>query len=764
MGSQQGNNRPNSTQESPLRRALEQPPLKRFKVDKYQDVGTLTDPESLGACEPGTAISLEGIVWNETKGGLLSLNLTWRGKSFVGTLLDCSTTDHGSQWTSPWHSDTLAPDQRPRKPRLAKKTKRRKKKGAKDKKEAVKDEDDENIDVDDDDEADEEEESRVKNLGAPLEREMVQCREVEGCGKKFHSESALQYHVSFAHTRIEKVKPAPPLSVQQALSNTSDNSKEETADKKGGEANNDVIRESEEEKKAGGGKSNGTEPAVVEKDSDPVAGGAEKQQAQQQQQQQPQLAPPPSPTSGQVRPLAPTPEAERRKQQKPFPSTLKIRPIVPAQPLAIPGMPGLALKPIQPKPTILPDPSPSLCLDDLRKVSKKKSPKQDGSANKSPSRGALENGGPKTKYQFDPKPLMPSPVGSSPQQPQPQQPPPPPSSRPEPVVIDLSRPSKPPTPPAPTTPQGPRPGSAEYYRMLEAYGFPSYPHPIPPGLDPSRHMQLLATDPGYRSQFEQSRAEKAREFKAQIDRDNKEKDLKTGMPARATPSPQQEKAHSPAISVRPEFKTGHLRDLKEGGGGNNPGRGSPYSRPSDQEMLAKLAMQSSMGASAMRDQELLAKLARQASAAGHNPMLSSLFASPPGVAGVPGLPPGWPQGLGIPPGLMLPPHATPPSPYNIPSMSPHPLPPTSASSFGSSLAALSRTAQSFVSRTQETEERRKAASIGPVTPPTRSPTTSNTSNTSSNPGVEGASPLLRHEHTHTHLHLGFNLSSPTHNS
>ena len=628
----------------------------------------------------------------------------------------------------------------------------------------MKDEDDENIDVDDDDEADEEEESRVKNLGAPLEREMVQCREVEGCGKKFHSESALQYHVSFAHTRIEKVKPAPPLSVQQALSNTSDNSKEETADKKGGEANNDVIRESEEEKKAGGGKSNGTEPAVVEKDSDPVAGGAEKQQAQQQQQQQPQLAPPPSPTSGQVRPLAPTPEAERRKQQKPFPSTLKIRPIVPAQPLAIPGMPGLALKPIQPKPTILPDPSPSLCLDDLRKVSKKKSPKQDGSANKSPSRGALENGGPKTKYQFDPKPLMPSPVGSSPQQPQPQQPPPHPSSRPEPVVIDLSRPSKPPTPPAPTTPQGPRPGSAEYYRMLEAYGFPSYPHPIPPGLDPSRHMQLLATDPGYRSQFEQSRAEKAREFKAQIDRDNKEKDLKTGMPARATPSPQQEKAHSPAISVRPEFKTGHLRDLKEGGGGNNPGRGSPYSRPSDQEMLAKLAMQSSMGASAMRDQELLAKLARQASAAGHNPMLSSLFASPPGVAGVPGLPPGWPQGLGIPPGLMLPPHATPPSPYNIPSMSPHPLPPTSASSFGSSLAALSRTAQSFVSRTQETEERRKAASIGPVTPPTRSPTTSNTSNTSSNPGVEGASPLLRHEHTHTHLHLGFNLSSPTHNS
>merc|ERR1711990_1189935 len=112
----------NNSLDSPLRRALEQPPLKRFRMSsKTQEVGTVTEPESLGPCEPGTAINLDGIVWNETKGGLLSLNLTWRGKSFVGTLLDCSTTDHGSQWTSPWHSDTLAPDQRPRKPRLAKK-------------------------------------------------------------------------------------------------------------------------------------------------------------------------------------------------------------------------------------------------------------------------------------------------------------------------------------------------------------------------------------------------------------------------------------------------------------------------------------------------------------------------------------------------------------------------------------------------------------------------------------------------------------------
>ena len=30
---------------------------------------TMTEPESLGPCEPGTAVTLEGIVWHETEGG-----------------------------------------------------------------------------------------------------------------------------------------------------------------------------------------------------------------------------------------------------------------------------------------------------------------------------------------------------------------------------------------------------------------------------------------------------------------------------------------------------------------------------------------------------------------------------------------------------------------------------------------------------------------------------------------------------------------------
>ena len=38
-------------------------------ASKTAEAGSLTEPESLGPCEPGTSINLDGIVWNETKGG-----------------------------------------------------------------------------------------------------------------------------------------------------------------------------------------------------------------------------------------------------------------------------------------------------------------------------------------------------------------------------------------------------------------------------------------------------------------------------------------------------------------------------------------------------------------------------------------------------------------------------------------------------------------------------------------------------------------------
>ena len=46
-------------------------PILIFQVDAgtCTDVSTLTEPENLGPCEPGTSVNLEGIVWHETDTG-----------------------------------------------------------------------------------------------------------------------------------------------------------------------------------------------------------------------------------------------------------------------------------------------------------------------------------------------------------------------------------------------------------------------------------------------------------------------------------------------------------------------------------------------------------------------------------------------------------------------------------------------------------------------------------------------------------------------
>ncbi|ALC42389.1 sbb, partial [Drosophila busckii] len=88
------------------------PPAKRAKhSDGSKDmvdicigtsVGTITEPDCLGPCEPGTSVTLEGIVWHETEGGVLVVNVTWRGKTYVGTLLDCTRHD----WAPPRFCDS----------------------------------------------------------------------------------------------------------------------------------------------------------------------------------------------------------------------------------------------------------------------------------------------------------------------------------------------------------------------------------------------------------------------------------------------------------------------------------------------------------------------------------------------------------------------------------------------------------------------------------------------------------------------------------
>ena len=49
-------------------------------VGTATDVSTLTEPEMLGPCEPGTAVNLEGIVWHETDTG----RLYGQGRILVG--------------------------------------------------------------------------------------------------------------------------------------------------------------------------------------------------------------------------------------------------------------------------------------------------------------------------------------------------------------------------------------------------------------------------------------------------------------------------------------------------------------------------------------------------------------------------------------------------------------------------------------------------------------------------------------------------------
>ena len=43
------------------------------------EMGTMTEPECIGPLDPGTSVTLEGIVWHETDGGIcyLFINLLY---------------------------------------------------------------------------------------------------------------------------------------------------------------------------------------------------------------------------------------------------------------------------------------------------------------------------------------------------------------------------------------------------------------------------------------------------------------------------------------------------------------------------------------------------------------------------------------------------------------------------------------------------------------------------------------------------------------
>jgi len=68
------------------------------KSKTFADKATTIEPELLGTCRRGTPILLEGIVWNETSKGVLVLNVNWKGRTFIGALMDSSRT---GDWSAP---------------------------------------------------------------------------------------------------------------------------------------------------------------------------------------------------------------------------------------------------------------------------------------------------------------------------------------------------------------------------------------------------------------------------------------------------------------------------------------------------------------------------------------------------------------------------------------------------------------------------------------------------------------------------------------
>ena len=91
-----------SPEQTILSKSRQCDPISDEVVEKNsRSLGCSTDSEDLAAVEPGTNILLEGIIWNETTKGVLILNVTWRGKSYCGTLIDSNK----SSWAPPSFKD-----------------------------------------------------------------------------------------------------------------------------------------------------------------------------------------------------------------------------------------------------------------------------------------------------------------------------------------------------------------------------------------------------------------------------------------------------------------------------------------------------------------------------------------------------------------------------------------------------------------------------------------------------------------------------------
>ena len=169
------------------------------------------------------------------------------------------------------------------------------------------------------------EEVKTESLEHGKPRSLISC-ESENCQKKFTSESALKYHVTFAHEKIQTVKTDSNSSSDRDVSNT--NVVSDPRNSNTPEATNDTD-------------SFNSENATNERERLSIS--------------QTNLI-----------------KTEKIKP-KTFPSTQNIRPILRTQAQS-PQIAGSLLKPIQPKPTILPPPTKNLNLDNLKKPLLAKTP------------------------------------------------------------------------------------------------------------------------------------------------------------------------------------------------------------------------------------------------------------------------------------------------------------------------------------------------------------------------------------------------------
>ncbi|XP_030643642.1 zinc finger protein 608 [Chanos chanos] len=71
-----------------------------------QEAERATDSGFMEPCQPGTSVNLEAIVWHETEEGVLVVNVTWRKRTYVGTLLDCTKHD----WAPPRFCESPSSD------------------------------------------------------------------------------------------------------------------------------------------------------------------------------------------------------------------------------------------------------------------------------------------------------------------------------------------------------------------------------------------------------------------------------------------------------------------------------------------------------------------------------------------------------------------------------------------------------------------------------------------------------------------------------